>query len=861
VRVWCADVALWCCFLPGVAASVDVTPAPNGPYRVNGNRVLDNEGRVYVARGTELPAVTGDRSDLDGSGGAFGPLSGTALITIRQRLNMNAVRLPVLPRAYEADARYRDSVRRVVDLANQLELLVILTAGPRDSSPEFWGTIAEDFRSHQNVFFAPRSARFVAAIRSAGAEQPIAVPAAEAADLPGVIAEVAPTYADLSSAETRERMLGATAARLPVMVTGLDPRPNEDTPECAAFPRDPTEAAALVQANLDYFDRHGISWTIASFRPGSLIGEYRFFIGTKLDDGWSCGRVPSLAGLGLELLSHLWSAGAHGLFPVNGDAGGLLLPRGGITTVYGPILAERAITAPAGAPPFRLANLSVQVTDSRGVTRAARLITTGAGWSEMSFVVPHESATGEAEIRLQRSDGSVSTARTRIADVAPGLSTASADGRGVAKARFFHGINGAGGPAWACGAPSDCRALPIPLQKGLRTTLHLEGTGFRYAGAGAEIVAIAGGVRLPALSIRPMPERPGRDYLTVAIPDGLIGRGEMDLWVKVAGRLSNVVRVNFGAALPALDPLRESQALLGRYLFYDRRMSVNGSTSCATCHRHELAFTDGRAHAVGATGAPHPRSAMSLVNVAYNRLFNWSDPTVHSLEEQALKPMYATDPVELGLDVIEPQFLRLLGADPVYRRLFPQAFPGEGNPYAIPNVARAIAAFERTIVGADSPWDRFHYGDARAISESAKRGEILFFTDGGPQCFRCHSGFNFSGDDEYHNTALYDPYPPPNLGLFVHTRRVVDAGKFKAPTLRNIAMTAPYMHDGSIATLEEVLDHYAAGGRAHTNSGRDPLVRGFAMSPQNRADLVAFLKSLTDEGLLHDPRFADPWSR
>ena len=108
MRVWCADVALWCCFLPGVAASVDVTPAPNGPYRVNGNRVLDNEGRVYVARGTELPAVTGDRSDLDGSGGAFGPLSGTALITIRQRLNMNAVRLPVLPRAYEADARYRD---------------------------------------------------------------------------------------------------------------------------------------------------------------------------------------------------------------------------------------------------------------------------------------------------------------------------------------------------------------------------------------------------------------------------------------------------------------------------------------------------------------------------------------------------------------------------------------------------------------------------------------------------------------------------------------------------------------------------------------------------------------------------------
>jgi len=189
----------------------------------------------------------------------------------------------------------------------------------------------------------------------------------------------------------------------------------------------------------------------------------------------------------------------------------------------------------------------------------------------------------------------------------------------------------------------------------------------------------------------------------------------------------------------------------------------------------------------------------------------------------------------------------------------PQAFVGEANPYTIRNVARAMAAFERTIVGADSAWDRFHYGDETAISESAKRGEILFFTDGGPQCFRCHSGFNFSGEDEYHNTALYDPYPPPNLGLFAHTRRAEDAGKFKAPTLRNIAVTAPYMHDGSIATLEEVLEHYAAGGRAHGNPGKDPLVRGFTMTVQNRVDLVAFLKSLTDEGLLHDPRFANPW--
>ncbi len=856
-----AGWVLCCCGLAAAAATAPIsTPAPNGPYQVRGNRIFDREGRPHRIRGTQLPAVTGERSDFDGTPGTFGPLSGTALITIRQRLNMNAVRLPVLPRAYEARAEYRAAVARAVELANQLELLVILTADANEASEAFWRDLAGDFRARSDVFFAPGAVRFVAAIRGAGATQPIAIPDGETASGAGLIYELSPSYSNLTTVDDRDRLLGSLATQVPVMVTGLDPGLNEAAAECNAFPRDPEAATALVRANLEYFDRHEISWTIAAFRPGSLIGEYRFFIGTKLDDGWSCGRAPSLAGLGLVLLAHLWNADPHGLFPVNGDAGGLLVPRGGIVTMYGPILAERAMTAPRGPLPVRMVNVSVRVVDSRGVTRPAGLITTGAGWSQISFVVPAESAAGPAEVRLERTDGSVSTVQTRIGDIAPGLATASADGRGVAKATYFSG-NAAGQPAWACGGPSDCRALPIPLARGLRTTLRLEGTGFRNAPAQTAIVALAGGVRLPAISILPMAEQPGRDYLTLVVPDSLIGRGEMDLWVRVAGQLSNVVRVNFGAAPPAVAPPSPAQALLGRYLFHDPRMSVNGTTSCATCHRQELAFTDGRAQAIGATGAQHPRSAMSLVNVAYNRFFNWSDPTVHSLEEQALKPMYAAEPVELGLGAIERQFLRLLRSDAVYRRLFAQAFAGEANPYTIRNVARAIAAFERTIVGADSPWDRFHYGDQTAISESAKRGEILFFADGGPQCFRCHSGFNFSGEDGYHNTALYDPYPAPNLGLFVHTRRAEDAGKFKAPTLRNIAVTAPYMHDGSIATLEEVLDHYAAGGRARGNSGRDPLVRGFQMTAQNRADLVAFLKSLTDEGLLHDPRFGDPWPR
>ena len=322
--------------------------------------------------------------------------------------------------------------------------------------------------------------------------------------------------------------------------------------------------------------------------------------------------------------------------------------------------------------------------------------------------------------------------------------------------------------------------------------------------------------------------------------------------------------------VPADNPMSEAKVQLGRHLFYDQRLSVNGAESCASCHKQELAFTDGRSTSEGATGQKHPRSAMSLVNVAYSAALTWSNPTLHSLEKQALVPMFSDQPVELGLRGRERVLLAGLRSDPVYRELFPRAFPVTTDPFTIANIARALAAFERTIISARSPYDRFHTdGDEGAISESAKRGETLFFNDPIAGCFRCHGGFNFSdavtfegGPNhrvEFHNTALYNPYPPTNLGIFQFTHNPADTGKFKAPSLRNIALTAPYMHDGSIATLEEVLDHYNSGGRAHTNLNRDRRIHELYLTPQNRIDLLAFLRSLTDEELLHDPSFCDPW--
>ena len=320
--------------------------------------------------------------------------------------------------------------------------------------------------------------------------------------------------------------------------------------------------------------------------------------------------------------------------------------------------------------------------------------------------------------------------------------------------------------------------------------------------------------------------------------------------------------------VPADNPMTAAKVDLGRYLFYDTRMSVNGKSSCATCHKQELAFTDGRAASLGTTGESHPRSAMTLVNVAYSAVLTWSNPRLKSLEEQARTPMFGEHPVELGLREGD-KFLPTVRAGRKYQDLFARAFPGEADPFTIANVTKALACFERSIISARSPYDRYHYDrDDAAVSDAAKRGEILFFSQGF-SCFRCHSGFNFSDatasaknfarEIEFHNTGLYNPYPKPNVGIYEYTKTPGDAGKFKAPTLRNIAVTAPYMHDGSIATLEGVLDHYAAGGRAHENPNKDHLIGGFTLSPQNRADLVAFLESLTDEVVLHDPRFANPW--
>lgn len=336
--------------------------------------------------------------------------------------------------------------------------------------------------------------------------------------------------------------------------------------------------------------------------------------------------------------------------------------------------------------------------------------------------------------------------------------------------------------------------------------------------------------------------------------------------------------------VPADNPMSQAKVELGRRLFFDKRLSGNSTFSCASCHDPKKAFTDGRAQAVGATGEEHPRGAMSLANVGYANALTWANDLLPALEQQALVPMFGEAPVELGLAGQEDAMLARLRAEPMYTDLFPRAFPDDAAPITLDHVVKAIATFERTLVSGNSPYDRFVYGhDASALDASAQRGRDLFFSER-CECFHCHGNFNFSdnlshagtviSEIAFHNTALYNvdgqgAYPAPSRGLIDISGKPSDMGRFKAPTLRNIALTAPYMHDGSIATLEEVIDHYARGGRkieGGPNAGdgaKSPLksefLRGFLVSDSERADLVHFLESLTDPDFSNDPRFSDPW--
>ena len=311
------------------------------------------------------------------------------------------------------------------------------------------------------------------------------------------------------------------------------------------------------------------------------------------------------------------------------------------------------------------------------------------------------------------------------------------------------------------------------------------------------------------------------------------------------------------------NPLTVEGIELGRRLFYDPLLSRDSTMSCASCHKQELAFTDALDRSVGIRGEAGPRHAMSIVNLAFNpNGFNW-DGSSPTLWNQALHPVENF----FELDNDWNDVLRRIRRRDDYARRFRAAFGvGRTSEITREHVAKAIAQFERTIVSADSHFDRVVYQNTDFFTEQEQLGaDSLFFVEAVPAgvlhpgCGHCHNAPSF-GDNQFKNNGLdnvasLEDFTDKGRGIVTENR--FDNGKFRTPTLRNIALTAPYMHDGRFQTLDEVLDHYASGGHGVVNE--DPNITGFTLTDRQREALLAFLHSLTDSTLLTDERYANPW--
>lgn len=292
---------------------------------------------------------------------------------------------------------------------------------------------------------------------------------------------------------------------------------------------------------------------------------------------------------------------------------------------------------------------------------------------------------------------------------------------------------------------------------------------------------------------------------------------------------------------PDDNQLTESRVELGKILFYETALSVDSSISCATCHLQHLGFTDGKPKSIGVQNRVGMRNAPSLINLAYDEFF-FRDGGVTSLETQAMSPI--NNELEMDFD-IHLAAARLAKSE-FYQRLAMESYGREMSAFV---VVRALSAFQRTLISGNSPFDAYFYGnDETALDESQKNGKAIFFGKGG--CFNCHNGFNLTNFG-FENNGLYENYA--DKGRLRITLQAEDEGKFKVPTLRNVEKTAPYMHDGSLPTLETVIEHYNNGGKNHVNQSH--FVKPLNLTEQEKADLVNFLRALTDEEFLNNPSF------
>lgn len=316
------------------------------------------------------------------------------------------------------------------------------------------------------------------------------------------------------------------------------------------------------------------------------------------------------------------------------------------------------------------------------------------------------------------------------------------------------------------------------------------------------------------------------------------------------------------------------QAELGHYLFFENNISINHTKSCASCHSPEFAFTDGYRRSVTALGENVPHNSPSLINATSLRYFDWANPMATSFAQQIKRPLYNESPMELGLDKHLDELQYFFKNDSLYSTLFKKAFPYDTILYTLNQIEKCLIEYEKCLVSYKSPFDQ------NKLSNSAQRGFDLFKSDR-LKCARCHMPPSFTlatmsnnTDIVYANIGLYNvngnnQYPDSDAGLINHTHQAGDNGKFKIPSLRNIMITAPYMHDGSVATIEEVIDLYKRGGRninygnikgdGALNKLKSPLIQGFNLTAEESQDLINFLDALSDTTIRSNTLFKNPF--
>lgn len=323
----------------------------------------------------------------------------------------------------------------------------------------------------------------------------------------------------------------------------------------------------------------------------------------------------------------------------------------------------------------------------------------------------------------------------------------------------------------------------------------------------------------------------------------------------------------------ALDPAPFKQEL-GHYLFFEKRLSVTGTKSCGSCHDPRFAFTDGYRKPPGVYADLHFRNTPSLINIAGQKYFNRANTDITSVYDQMDGPLFGIHPIEMGLSKTDTLLFSKLALEPIYQDLFQQAYPASETPISWDHIKEALTAYVQTLNSLESPYDHYLAGDLAAIDEAAKAGEKLFLSNR-YQCASCHRPPYFGADStmdplqQFANIGLYNyaggNYPFTDQGLYRITKRESDKGKFKIPSLRNLSFTAPYFHDGSAETLQEVLDVYEKGGReigygawqgdGRRNPHKSKLINEIRMSVVERNQILAFLNSLNDNTLIHNKNF------